>query len=118
VAEAERVSAPVRPLVELARATADAIEAIDHQLASLDEAAIVRALARCEARHEAPALRLELLTGLDTLRQLEEQRSKLFGRLLELTSLTRSAVALGLHETASLHSDDVEVAHALASLDE
>jgi len=117
VAEAERVSAPVRPLVELARATVDAIEAIDHQLVSLDEAAIVRALARCDARHEAPALRLELLTGLDTLRQLEEQRSKLFGRLLEITSLTRSAVALGLHETALLRSDDIEVAHALAALE-
>lgn len=117
VAETERVSAPVRPLVELARATALAIEAIDHQLASLDEAALVRALARCDARHEAPAVRLELLTGLDTLRQLEEQRSKLFGRLLEITSLTRSAVALGLHETAALRSDDIEVAHALAALD-
>jgi len=116
-AEAERITAPVRPLVELACATVEAIGAIDHQLSSLDEAALVRALARCEARHEAPELRADLLAGLDTLRQLEEQRSKLFGRLLELTSLMRAAVALGLAQAAKLQSEDVEIAHALAALD-
>jgi len=117
-AEADRVTAPVRPLVELARATAEAIEAIDHQLTSLDEGALVRALARCDARHEAPELRHDLLAGLDTLRQLEEQRSTLFGRLLEITSLLRSAVAVGLAQASALRSDDVEVAHALAALDQ
>jgi hypothetical protein len=117
VAEAERITAPVRPLVELATATAQAIGALDHQLASLDEGAIVRALARCTARGEAPALRQELLAGLDTLRQLEDQRSQLFGRLLELTSLMRTAVALGLTQTSALRSADAEVAHALAALD-
>lgn len=117
-ADAERVTAPVRPLVELAGTTATAIEAIDHQLSSLDEGAIVRALARCDARKEEPALRLELLAGLDTLRQLEEQRAALFGRLLEITSLTRTAVSLGLHQAAALRSDDTEVAHALAALDD
>lgn len=115
-ADSERVTAPVRPLVELARTTADAIEAIDHQLTSLDEDALVRALARSDARHEAPALRVDLLAGLDTLRQLEEQRATLFGRLLEITSLARTAVELGLHQAAALRSDDAEVAHALAAL--
>jgi hypothetical protein len=118
IADAERVTAPVKPLVELARTTAETIESIDHQLATLDEGAIMRALARCEARKEAPELRIDLLAGLDTLRQLEEQRAHLFGRLLELTSLTRSAVSLGLNLVATLRSDDVEVAHALAALDE
>ena len=118
IADAERVTAPVKPLVELARTTAETIESVDHQLATLDEGAIMRALARCEARKEAPELRLELMSGLDTLRQLEEQRAHLFGRLLELTSLTRSAVSLGLGLVATLRSDDVEVAHALAALDE
>jgi Protein kinase domain len=117
-AEAERVTAPVRPLVELACATADALGVIDDQLTSLDEGAMVRALARCDARHEAPALRQELLAGLDTLRQLEEQRSQLFGRLLEITSLLRAAVAFGLQQTSALRSADVEVAHALAALDD
>lgn len=115
--EAERVTAPVRPLVELASGTAGAIDAIDHQLTSLDEGAIVRALARCDARNEAPALRQDLLAGLDTLRQLEDQRSRLFGRLLEITSLLRTAVALGLAQTAALRSADAEVAHALAALE-
>ena len=117
LAEAERIAAPVRPLVELARRTTEAIDAIDDQLASLDEGAIVRALARCVARREAPALRQELLAGLDTLRQLEEQRATLFGRLLEITSLLRTAVGRGLQHAAELRSADVEVAHALAALD-
>jgi hypothetical protein len=116
-AEVERVTAPVRPLVELASNTAAAIDAIDHQLTSLDEGALVRALARCDARHDAPELRLELLAGLDTLRELEDQRAQLFGRLLEITSLARGAVAFGLHHTAALRSPDIEVAHALAALD-
>jgi len=72
--------APIAALIELARKTAEAIEAIDHQLATLDEGAIVRALARSEARREAPALRVDLLAGLDTLRQLEDQRAVLIGR--------------------------------------
>lgn len=117
-AEAERVTAPVRPLVELACATAQAIGVIDDQLTPLDEGVIVRALARCDARNEAPALRQDLLAGLDTLRQLEDQRAQLFGRLLEITSLLRAAVAFGLHQTSVLGSADVEVAHALAALDD
>lgn len=117
-ADAERVTAPVKPIVELARTTAAAIEAIDHQLATLDEGAIMRALARCEARKEAPELRIDLLAGLDTLRQLEEQRATLMRRLLELTSMARTTVSLGLDLVASLRSDDIEVAHALAALDE
>jgi Protein kinase domain len=118
LADAERVAGPVRPLVELARETTEAIDAIDDQLTSLDEGAIVRALARCDARREAPALRQDLLAGLDTLRQLEEERAKLFGRLLEITSLLRTAVARGLQHAAELQSADVEVAHALAALDD
>jgi hypothetical protein len=117
-AEADRVTAPVAPLVELASSTAAAIGAIDEQLASLDEGALVRALARCEARHEAPELRQELLSGLDILRQLEDERARLFGRLLELTSLMRAAAALGLASSAGLASGDVEVAHALAALED
>ena len=116
-ADHDRVSSPVGPLVDVARVSAEAIEAIDHQLISLDEGAIVRALARCDARHEAPALRADLLAGLDTLRQLEEERARLFGRLLEITSLTRVAVELGLQQAAALRSDDVEVAHAMAALE-
>jgi hypothetical protein len=110
------ITAPVKPLVELACTTAATIGAIDRQLASLDEAAILRALARCEARREAPELRHDLLAGLDKLRDLEEQRTRLFGRILEITSLTRTAVELGLRRTAGARSADAEVANALARL--
>ena len=116
-ADLERVTGPVRPLVDLARQTSAAIDAIDDQLRTLDEGAIVRALARCDARGEAPALRQDLLAGLDTLRQLEEERGTLFGRLLEITSLLRTAVTHGLAHAAELRSSDVEVAHALAALE-
>ena len=110
------VADPVKPLVALAKTTVEAIEAIDQQLGTLDEAAIVRALARSEARREAPELRLDLMAGLDTLRGLEDQRAKLFGRLLEITSLARTITNRGLAEAAALKSDDIEVAHALAAL--
>jgi DNA-binding transcriptional ArsR family regulator len=108
--------APIGALVELARTTAAAIEAVDHQLATLDEGAIVRALARSEARREAPALRVDLLAGLDTLRQLEDQRAVLFGRLLEITSLARTAIDLQLTHAAAARTDDLEVARAFEAL--
>jgi hypothetical protein len=116
-AEADMLTEPVRPLVELACTTAGAIAAIDTELATLDEAAIVRALARCDARREAPELKRDLLAGLDKLRELEDQRTRLFGRLLEITSLTRTAVELGLRRSAGARSADAEVAKALALLE-
>lgn len=108
--------APIAALVELARTTAAAIDAVDGQLATLDEGAIVRALARSEARREAPALRVDLLAGLDTLRQLEDQRAVLFGRLLEITSLARTAIDLQLTHSAAARTDDIEVARAFEAL--
>jgi hypothetical protein len=111
-------TAPIAALVELARITAEAIEAIDHQLATLDEGALVRALARSEARREAPSLRADLLAGLDTLRQLEDQRAVLFGRLLEITSLARTAVEPDLERAAATQSHDIEVARAFEALRE
>jgi hypothetical protein len=116
--EAASDRAPIAALVDLAARTAAAIEAIDHQLATLDEGAIVRALARSEARREAPALRVDLLAGLDTLRQLEDQRAVLIGRLLEITSLARTAVERDLARAAEVASDDIEVARAFAALDD
>jgi hypothetical protein len=109
--------APIAGLIDLARRTAEAIEAVDRQLTTLDEGAIVRALARSEARGEAPALRIDLLAGLDTLRQLEDQRAALIGRLLEITSLARMAIERDLARVAERRSDDAEVARAFAALD-
>jgi len=108
--------APIAALIDLARRTAEAIDAIDGQLATLDEGAIVRALARVEARHEAPALRVDLLAGLDTLRQLEDQRATLIGRLLEITSLARTAIEHDLAQAAAVTSEDLEVARAFEAL--
>src|SRR5262249_61608478 len=97
----------VAGLVDLAAKAAAAIEAIDDQLATLDEGAIVRALARSEARREAPALRVDLLAGLDTLRELEDQRAILLGRLLEITSLARTAVDRALAPAAAVPPADL-----------
>ncbi|HEX7840374.1 MAG TPA: hypothetical protein VF469_23005, partial [Kofleriaceae bacterium] len=116
LAAGETRSAPIAALVDLARSTAEAIEAIDGQLATLDEAAIMRALARSEARREAPALRVDLIAGLDTLRQLEDQRAVLLGRLLEITSLARTAIELDLARAAAAQSADLEVARAFEAL--
>jgi len=116
LADNATVRAPIAGLVELAATTAAAIEAIDHQLATLDEGAIVRALARSEARREAPALRVDLLAGLDTLRKLEDQRAILIGRLLEITSLARTAVELDLAQAAAIESADLDVARAFEAL--
>jgi hypothetical protein len=109
--------APIAGIIDIARRTAEAIEAIDRQLTTLDEGALVRALARSEARHEAPALRSDLLSGLDTLRQLEDQRAVLIGRLLEITSLARVAIERDLARVAELRSEDLEVAKAFAALE-
>ena len=109
--------APIAGIIDLARRTSEAIEALDRQLATLDEGAIVRALARSEARHEAPALRDDLLAGLDTLRQLEDQRAVLIGRLLEITSLARVAIERDLARVAELRSSDLDVASAFAALE-
>ena len=108
--------APIAALVELARTTAAAIDTVDGQLATLDEGALVRALARSEARREAPALRVDLLAGLDSLRRLEDQRAVLFGRLLEITSLARTAIDLQLAHAAAARTDDLEVARAFEAL--
>jgi hypothetical protein len=108
--------APIAGVIDLARRTAEAIDAIDGQLATLDEGAIMRALARSEARHEAPALRVDLLAGLDTLRQLEDQRAVLIGRLLEITSLARTAIEHDLAQAAAVTSEDLEVARAFEAL--
>jgi len=108
--------APIAALIDLARRTAEAVDAIDGQLATLDEGAIVRALARSEARHEVPALRGDLLAGLDTMRQLEDQRAVLIGRLLEITSLARTAIEHDLAQAAAVTSEDLEVARAFEAL--
>lgn len=115
-AEIDAVTAPVEQLVGLVEAQVRAIEAIDSELAELDEGALVRALAASEARGEPPAVREELLHGLDRLRALEDARARRFHRLLEATRLARRAVELGLSVRDGDAQHEQQVALALASL--
>jgi hypothetical protein len=58
-----------------------------------------------------------LLEGLDRLRELEEQRARRLGRLLEAASLLRRAVELGLRAGDPDAAYRAEIAQALAALE-
>jgi hypothetical protein len=114
--ELDRVAEPVAPLVDLIAAEVQALDAIDADLHTLDEGAIVRALAASEARGEPRSRRQELLLGLDRLRGLEDERGRHLSRLLEAASLLERAVRLAL-ETRDAEAVDVREARlALESL--
>ncbi|MEM7152088.1 MAG: protein kinase [Myxococcota bacterium] len=115
--EIDAVTAPVAQLVSLIEGQVQAIRRIDLELGTLDEGALVRALAAAEARGDAPAARETLLEGLDRLRALEDARARRFHRLLEATHLARRSVELGLavHDGQAEH--ERHVAQALAALE-
>jgi hypothetical protein len=115
-AEVEMLTAPLEPLVALLEREIAAVVAIDRELATLDEGALVRALAASEARGEAATERRELLAGLDRLRQLEDLRAAHMQRLLEAASLLDRTVTLGLAEGDPTHAADADLALALAAL--
>ena len=115
-AELDRVTAPVAPLVDLVARIAGDLAALDRDLDSLDEGALVRALAQSEARREPPSRRAPILEGLDRLRSLEDRRAALLGRLLEAGSLIRRAAELGLARAAA--ESDAELQQAVAALTE
>jgi hypothetical protein len=100
---------PIEPIVTLVEKQVDALAALDRELATLDEGAIVRALAASEARREPRSARQPLLEGLDRLRSLEDLRAAHMQRLLETSSLLRRAAA-------RVETDPV--AEAMALLDE
>ncbi len=115
-AELARVSEPIEPLVGLIEDHVARLRELDHELAGLDEGAMVRALAASEARGEPRAARSAVLEGLDRLRVLEDRRAALLHRLLEASSLLRRAVDLGLEiqDPAREHARQVQLAlHAL-----
>ena len=116
-AEVAAVLEPVSRLVDAIAEQVRALIALDADLATLDEGALVRALAAAEARGEPPSRTAELLAGLDRLRGLEDRRAALLGRLLEAGVLLRRAADLVLAEGADAHADDAEVARATALLD-
>ncbi|MEM7157631.1 MAG: serine/threonine-protein kinase [Myxococcota bacterium] len=114
--ELDMLAQPLVPLVSAIEGLVQQLHRIGHELRELDEGAMVRALATCEARGEGPTKREPLLQGLDRLRALEDRRAEVFHRLLEARSLLARTVEMGLavHDPALEH--ERQVAQALAAL--
>lgn len=116
--EFELLTAPVEPLLTEVEARVRELARCDRELAELDEATMVRALAGVEVRITDPGKRgLErqrLLDALDRLRSLEDRRTATFHGLLEASTLLRRAAALGLgvHDPAAEQARHVQLALA------
>ena len=114
--EIDALTAPIEPLVTAIEAHAIELARTSSELATLDEGAMVRALAASEARDDPPAVRTPILEGLDRLRVLEDRRAELFHRLLEAKSLLERTVRLGLQVHDPAREQERQVALALATL--
>lgn len=114
--ESDWVTAPVDALVSAVERSVKRLAAVSTELSTLDEGAMVRALAASEARGDAPSVRQPILDGLDRLRALEDQRSVMFHRLLEVQALLHRTVTMGLavQDPAAQHERNME--RALATL--
>ena len=114
--EVDMVTAPLEPLIASVEARVAELARISDDLSTLDEGAMVRALAAADARKDGPEKRAPILEGLDRLRSLEDERAAVFRRLLEAQSLLTRTVELGLahHDDAQQH--DRQVALAVATL--
>jgi hypothetical protein len=115
-AEIEAVTEPVAQLVDLVVRQVDALHRLDTALTTLDEGAMVRALAAAQARGAPASVRDELLADLDKLRSLEDERAHAFHRLLEASALLRRAVQLGLAVQDEAVAHDRQIKLALAAL--
>lgn len=117
--ELDVVTAPVESLVSAVERSADKLASIATELSSLDEGAMVRALAASEARKDPASARLPMLEGLDRLRTLEDQRASMFHRLLETQALLHRTITLGLavQDAAAQHERDMQRALATLSSD-
>lgn len=115
-AEIDAVTEPVTHLVDLVVRQVDALHRLDADLATLDEGAMVRALAAAQARRAPASVRDELLADLDKLRSLEDERAHAFHRLLEASALLRRAVQLGLAVQDEGVAHERQIKLALAAL--
>jgi len=115
-AELEVVTAPIEPLVSAVERAVQRLVALSDELSTLDEGAMVRALAASEARKDPPHARAPIFEGLDRLRGLEDQRAAVLHRLLETQALLHRTVEMGLavQDPAAQHERDMQ--RALASL--
>ncbi|MCA9701798.1 MAG: hypothetical protein KC431_30030, partial [Myxococcales bacterium] len=111
-AEIDLAVSALEPLVAQIEARVRRVSHIDRGLAELDEGRLVRALAASEARGEPPASRVDLLDGLDRLRELEIERAAELTRLAEACDLARRSVELGLRvqEPEAEHERHVRMA--------
>jgi hypothetical protein len=122
--EFELLTGPIEPLLTEIEARVRELARVDRELAELDEATMVRALAAVEVRIAEPGKReLErrrLLDALDRLRSLEDRRTTTFHSLLEASTLLRRAAALGLgvHDPAAEQARHVQLALTELRLDE
>ncbi len=117
-AELDAVTEPISPLIGLVERHVARLTRIDADLGTLDEGALVRALAAARARGATEAERTEILDGLDRLRVLEDERAQALHRLLEAASLLRRAVDLGFEVQDAEAHHERQVQLALASLGE
>jgi hypothetical protein len=108
--ELDMLTAPLEPLVAAVERLVRQLDELGHELAELDEGAMVRALAASTARREDPEQRAPILHGLDRLRALEDRRAEVFHRLLEARSLLTRTVELGL----AVHDEGLEHERQLA----
>lgn len=116
-AELDVVTAPVEALVGAVERAVRRVLAISGELASLDEGAMVRALAASEARGDSEQMREPILAGLDRLRGLEDQRAGGLHRLLELQALLHRTVTLGLAVQDPVAQHERDMQRALAGLE-
>jgi len=114
--EIDALTAPIEPLVAAIETHVEEITRVSAELGTLDEGAMVRALAVSEAREDPPSVRTPILEGLDRLRTLEDHRGALFHRLLEARSLLERTVWLGLQVHDPAREQERQVALALATL--
>jgi methylmalonyl-CoA mutase N-terminal domain/subunit len=112
--ELDARTAPIPSLVEAVQQHVRQLSTLSGELASLDEGAMVRAIAAADARGASRAERESILLGLDRLRSLEDQRAAIFHRLLEVKALLHRTVNLGLsvHDSAQEHDRQVQLALA------
>jgi hypothetical protein len=115
LAEIEMLTSPLVPLVDKIEEIVARIVQTDRELADLDEGVLVRGITAARARADELG-RARLLSGLDRIRALEEERALAFHRLLEASTLLRRAVSLGLEVRDAAAEHDRHVQLALAEL--
>jgi hypothetical protein len=114
--EFELLTGPIEPLLSEIEARVRELARCDRELADLDEATMVRALAALDVRTldlgKRELERKRLLDGLDRLRNLEDRRTVTFHQLLEASSLLRRAadLGLGIHDPAAEQARQVQLA--------